>query len=582
MVVPPLTLVSGQGLRVRVPNAHQQQGPRNVDVERFDYIVIGAGAAGGTLAARLSEDPSRRVLLLEGGGSHKDLRIDMPTGWGQVLYDPKYSWCFETEPEKWAGGRRIALPRGKLLGGSSSINGMLYVRGDRADYASWVEQGAHGWSWPELLPYFVATEDQARTDGSYGGPLHGRGGVLRAADQDDRQPVSLAMVEAGVQAGLRRCPDFNDGHPDGVALFQANLRNGRRSSIARNAIEPALRRANLAVKLHATVTRIDIEAGRATGVRWRQADGSERVAHADAEVLLCAGALQSPQILMLSGIGPAEHLRELGIPVAVDLPGVGANLQDHAIVPMSWRLKPGVPSLNESYRGFGLVRSLLRYLFTHRGPMTMAGAQFGAWFSSDPALPYNDIEVHGLPASGDIESFMADAKAYRAESHPGMTLAPYQVRPYSRGSIRLKSADPLEHPAIRMNYLDDERDRRALLHGLRVVRQIAEQPALAAVTDAETRPGSAVQSDAEWLDWLKPYLGSGHHAASTCRIGAADDARAVVTPDLRLRGIAGLRVIDASVMPHLISGNTNAISVVIGAKGADLVRGRQPPRSVPG
>ena len=542
--------------------------------EYSDYIVIGAGSAGGTLAARLSEDSGLRVLLLEGGGSHRDPLVDMPAGWGQMIYNPRYSWGHDTEPERWAGGRRIALPRGKRLGGSSSINGMVYARGDKADYDSWAALGASGWSWAELLPHFVRTEDQQRSDGSYGGPLHGRGGPLRAADLRDPHPVSQAMVQAALQAGLPHCTDFNQGHPKGAGLFQANLRNGRRSSVARNAIEPAMRRANLRVRTGALVQRIDITEGRATGVRWRMQDGSEHVASAAREVLLCAGALQSPQLLMLSGIGPAEHLRDLGIAVQADLPGVGANLQDHAIVPLSWRLKSGASSLNASLRGAGLVGSVLRYLFTRRGPLAMPAAEFAAWFSSDPSLPYQDIEVHGLPATGEIEGFMHGSKSYRAEAFPGMTLAPYQVRPYSRGALRLKGTDASAHPSIRMNYLDDERDRRALLHGLRFMRHMAQQPALATLVEAETRPGPAVQSDAEWLDWLAPYLGSGHHAVGTCRMGRADDPLAVVTPTLAVRGIQALRVIDASVMPHLISGNTNAASVVIGDKGADLVLGK--------
>ena len=476
------------------------------------------------------------------------------------------------------GGRRIALPRGKRLGGSSSLNGMIYVRGDRVDYDSWAALGATGWSWAELLPYFVRTEDQERSDGPYAGPLHGRGGPLRAADLRNPHPVSLAMVQAALQTGLPHCSDFNNGHPHGAGLFQANLRDGRRSSVARNAIEPAMRRPNLAVRTDALVERIEISEERASGVRWRAKDGSEHVARAGREVLLCAGALQSPQLLMLSGIGPAEHLRELGIAVQADLPGVGANLQDHAIVPMSWRLKPGTPSLNAHLRGLGLAGSVARYLLTRSGPLAMPAAEFAAWLSSDPSLPYQDIEVHGLPVTGEMEAVMqGDASAYRTEPFAGMTLAPYQVRPYSRGSLRLAGVHAATHPRIRMNYLDDERDRRALLHGLRFVRHMAQQPALAALVQAETRPGPEVQSDAEWLDWLAPYLGSAHHAVGSCRMGRADDPLAVVNPELQVRGMAGLRVIDASVMPHLVSGNTNAAAVVIGDKGADLVLGKAPP-----
>ncbi|MPM89387.1 Oxygen-dependent choline dehydrogenase [bioreactor metagenome] len=306
---------------------------------------------------------------------------------------------------------------------------------------------------------------------------------------------------------------------------------------------------------------------------WRDAQGGKHQARANKEVLLCAGALQSPQLLMLSGIGPADHLHEMGIEVLVDLPGVGANLQDHAIVPMSWRMKAGTPSFNKSLRGMGIAASVAKYLLTHTGAMAMPGAEFAAWFSSDPGLPYNDIQIHGLPVTGDIEAFMRDGKTYRTEPFPGMTMAPHQVRPFSRGELRLHSRQPEALASVRMNYLHDERDRRALLHGIRTAMTIARQPALAGLIEEQTRPSAALRTDDELLDWLGMYLGSGHHASGTCRMGDASDPLAVVTPDLKVRGVQGLRVIDASVMPHLVSGNTNAATVVIGDKGADLVLG---------
>lgn len=546
--------------------------------DTYDYIVVGAGSAGGTLAARLSASGQYRVLLLEGGRSHKDLMVSMPAGWGQMVHSPKYSWGHTTEPEAYAGQRRIDLPRGKRLGGSSSINGMVYIRGDRADYDSWAAQGATGWSYAELLPYFARTEDQRSSD--LGMPCHGRGGPLTASDLPAPHPVSLAMVQAGIQAGLPPCRDFNNGHPDGAGLFQVNLKDGRRSSVAHNAIEPALQRPNLELKLQVLVTRIGLEQGHARTVHWQDASGGQHSARAGREVLLCAGALQSPQLLMLSGIGPADHLQALGIAVQHHLPGVGANLQDHAIVPMSWRMKPGTPSFNQSLRGFGMVGSIVKYLCTRTGAMAMPAAEFAAWFSSDPTLPYNDIQLHGLPVTGDVEAYMRDGKTYRAEAVPGMTMAPYQVRPFSRGHLRLRDAQPQTLAEIRMNYLHDERDRRALLFGMRKAMEIARQPALAALVEAQTRPGPEVQRDDELLDWLSQYLGSGHHACGSCRMGAADDAMAVVTPDLKVRGVQGLRVIDASVMPHLVSGNTNAASVVIGDKGADMVLGIAAPAPV--
>ncbi|MEG2046092.1 MAG: GMC family oxidoreductase N-terminal domain-containing protein [Comamonas sp.] len=541
--------------------------------EVFDYIIIGAGSAGGTLAARLTESGQHKVLLLEGGASHKDLLVSMPSGWGQMVNSPKYSWGHETEPEKYAANRRISLPRGKRLGGSSSINGMVYVRGDQSDFDSWSAMGAKGWSHDELLPYFTRTEGQQRNEEVFTRPWHGRGGPLTANNLHSPHPVSLAMVKAAVQAGMPACADFNNGHPEGAGLFQVNLKDGQRSSIARNAIEPAMQRKNLKVLMQVLVTRIGLQEQCARTVHWQDSSGGLHSARAAREVLLCAGALQSPQLLMLSGIGPAAYLREMGIEVQMDLPGVGANLQDHAIVPMSWRMKPDTPSLNKSLRGLGIGASVLKYLLTRQGAMAMPAAEFAAWFSSDPSLPYNDIQLHGLPVTGDIEAYMRDGKDYRTEAFPGMTMAPYQVRPFSRGELKLKSARPQELASVRMNYLHDERDRKALLHGMRVAMNIARQPALAAVVDVQTRPGPDLQRDDELLDWVSMYMGSGHHACGSCRMGSESDAMAVVTPDLKVRGVKGLRVLDASVMPHLVSGNTNAASVVIGDKGADLVLG---------
>jgi len=461
-----------------------------------------------------------------------------------------------------------------VLGGSSSINGMLYVRGHRLDFDRWVEEGAAGWGWRELLPYFVRSEDQARFEG----PLHGRGGPLVVEDLPSVHPLTRAMIEAARQNGLCCRDDFNEGENEGCGMPQVNLRGGRRHAVAVGAIEPALRRPNLSLASEALATRIVFEGRRAVGVRYRQ-HGVEREAKVRGEVVLCGGAVNSPQLLMLSGIGPAAQLRALGIEVRQPLEGVGANLHDHCVVAMTWRCRRGVRSLNEELRGWRMLRSVLRYQLVRRGALVSPASEFVCFLKSDAAQPHADLQIYGLPISGDVEAAVVRGEDLGPERFPGFTLAPTQLRPHSRGELRLRSADPHEPPAIRMNYLADERDRRAMLAGMRWVRQLAAQPALAAMIEAETRPGAGCASNAALLDYAARHMSSGHHAVGTCRMGRLDDERTVVDAELRVRGAERLRVADASVMPSIVSGNTNAVCVASGEKCADFVRGRRAPPS---
>lgn len=523
----------------------------------FDFIVVGAGSAGCVLANRLTESGSHRVLLLEAGGKDWNPWIHIPLGYGKHFSNPKVNWLYTSEQDENSGNRRIAQPRGKVLGGTSSINGLVYIRGQHEDYDDWRDLGNAGWGYTDVLPYFRKAEDNQRGANAY----HGIGGPLSVSDPSEPHPLCEAFFDAAEACGYPRNPDFNGATQAGFGYVQVTLLKGRRSSTSTGYLRAARRRTNLVVATRAHATRILFSGKRASGVEYVQA-GERRSAHAGCEVILAAGAFNSPQLLQLSGVGPASLLHDLGIAVLADMPGVGANLQDHYNGRMVFESTEKF-TLNDVVGHFGRsLREGLRYFVLRKGFLTMGASYAAGFLATDPDTARPDVQV-------GLVLFSADKFGDGLHRFPGFTILVRLLRPESRGTVLIGSADPLQAPVIRPNYFSKRKDREILVAGMKSSQCIVDAPAMRRYVARAHEPAKAFTSDDEWLEYLRTRGGISYHPIGTCRMGS--DASAIVDARLRVHGIQGLRVVDASIMPTLVSGNTNAPTIMIAEKGADMI-----------
>ncbi len=523
----------------------------------YDYVIVGAGSAGCVLANRLSADPAIRVLLVEAGGKDRNPWLHIPVGYFKTMHNPKTDWCFVTEPDPGLNGRSIKWPRGKVLGGSSALNGLLYIRGQARDYDHWRQLGNSGWSFDDVLPYFKRAEDQERGADDF----HGAGGPLKVSNMRIRRALCDAFIDAAEEVGIPRNDDFNGATQEGAGYFQLTAHRGRRCSTARGYLRPVLNRRNLDVVTRALVHRVVIEGGRARALEYAQNGKVKRVA-VRREILLAAGAIGSAQLLQLSGVGEGEALRELGIEVRRHLPGVGANLQDHLQIRAVYRTTKPITLNDEVNNPLRKILMGIEYALFRTGPLTMGASQVAVFTSTRPELETPDIQFHVQPLS-------SDSPGEGLHHFSAFTSSVCQLRPESRGRICLTSPDPAVYPAIHPNYLATEADQRTAVAAMKVSRRICRAPALARLIRDELDPGPAIQTDEALLDHARNTATTIYHPVGTCKMGR--DELAVVDERLRVHGVEGLRVADASIMPTIVSGNTNAPTIMIGEKASDMI-----------
>jgi len=525
--------------------------------EAFDFIIVGAGSAGCVLANRLTASGRHRVLLLEAGPNNWHPWLHIPLGFGRLFTDSRYNWCYATEPQPGCHNRNVIAPRGKVLGGSSSINGLIYIRGQAEDFNHWRQLGNAGWSFDDVLPYFRKAEDNERGADEF----HGAGGPLGVSDLRDRHPLAVAYVEAAVQCGYPRNDDFNGAVQEGAGYYQTTMRNGVRSSTVSGYLKGARRRANLTVVSQALATRILFDGRRATGVEYL-AGNDKGGARANVEVIVASGAFNSPQLLQLSGVGPAALLKAHGIAVIADAPGVGDDLNDHISGRIILRCKEPI-TLNDAVRTWsGKLTHGLHYILTRRGYLAIPAVSSACFVRALPTSATPDSQC-------SISLFSAQSIGGELQPFPGVTGNCVLLRPESRGYVKIKSADPRQAPAINPNYLATQKDCETITAGVNIMRRIFQAPAMAKYIAEEIEPGAQCDNDAELLDFIRRRGSTTYHPVGTCRMG--QDPKAVVDERLRVRGFSGLRVVDASIMPAVVSGNTNAATIMIGEKGADMI-----------